>query len=153
MTTLFLSPVKNGLRAVGDYFHFRSLPGFKPRKAALRAFSSEAAAEELRQNGICRMEGYLEPDRIRDCRLAWEQMLESHGDPSPDTPGAIQLPFDCGKGGVLAGLVLEELVLAAVENYYERPVYLVGGAFSGFSRSNLTRAKPSNGITTRRESS
>ncbi len=123
----FLRPIKRGKHAVEDYFHFRPLPGFEPREVLRGGFSSKVIVEELRKSGICKLERYLDPERLKACRMAWEEMLRSHGEPSPDTPAAIQIPFDCGKGGVLAGLVLDELILAAVENYYERPVYLVGG--------------------------
>jgi len=124
----FLRPIKSGLHAVEDYFHFRPLPGFKPWEATRGKLSSKAVADELRKNGICKLERYLNSERLKDCRLAWEAMLRSHGEPSPDTPAAVQISFDCGKGGVLAELVLDEMILAAIENYYGRPVYLVGGS-------------------------
>ena len=123
----FLRPLKSGLHAVEDYFHFRPLPGFKPREVLRGTVSSQVVVEELRKNGICKLERYLNFERLKDCQMAWEEMIRSYGQPSPDTPAAVQIPFDCGRGGVLAELVLDELILAAIENYYERPVYLVGG--------------------------
>lgn len=123
----FLRPLKSGLHAVEDYFHLRPLPGFKPREVLRGTFSSQVVVEELRKNGICKLERYLNSERLKGCQAAWEAMLRSYGQPSPDTPATVQIPFDCGRGGILAELVLDELILAAIENYYERPVYLVGG--------------------------
>lgn len=123
-----LKPIRSGIRVVRDYFHYRPLPGYEPREVVRGRFSSRVLAEVLEADGICILENFLEPERLAACREAFESTIaESERDAlrrADETPAARNHNVDCGLGGIFADMVLDELILAGVEEYYRRPIYL-----------------------------
>ena len=122
-----LLPLRRGVREIRDYFHYRPRPGFKPREIVRGPFSSVAVARSLRERGVCILEGALAPEKLRAAREAFEDLfVDADGRVlgRTDVPETYSRVIDCAQHPLLAELVLDELILAAVEAYYARPIYV-----------------------------
>lgn len=122
-----LRPLAKGVREIRDYFHYRPLPGFTPREVTRRGLASRVVAETLRTRGVCILEGTLDPQRLRAGQTAFDALfVDADGITigRTDIPESYSRVIDCAQHPLLAELVLDELVLAAFEAYYGRPVYV-----------------------------
>lgn len=125
--SLPLNPVRSGVRGIQDYFHYRPLLRFKAEDVVRGGVSSLAMAELLRLQGICIVENVLDRQRLLACRAELDSLLLDHeGRPVglTDVPGTYSRQIGDVQRSVFAELVLYDVILAAVEAYYSRPIYL-----------------------------
>jgi ectoine hydroxylase-related dioxygenase (phytanoyl-CoA dioxygenase family) len=125
--SLPLNPVRSGLREIWDYFHYRPLFQFKAKDIVRGGFSSLAVAESLRAQGICILENVLDRERLLACRAELDSFfVDSEGKAVglTDVPGTYSRQIGEVQHSVFVELILDEMVLAAVEAYYARPIYV-----------------------------
>jgi hypothetical protein len=123
-----LAPLRQGVRGMADYFHYRPLLRYRPKAVVRGGFSSLDIAETLGARGICILENVLDPGQVRRYRDAFEAMFtgpDGNMIGRTDVPGTLSMMVDFTQYPLFADLALDELVLAAVEAYYKRPIYLV----------------------------
>lgn len=122
-----LRSLKSGLRDLRDYLHYRPLPGFRPRQVVKGGVLSHVVAKTLQERGICILENFLDAEQLRVCQAAFDALfVDSNGAPAAltDLPGTYSRVIDCTQYPAFLDLVVDELVLAAFEEYYARPVYV-----------------------------
>lgn len=123
-----LAPLRQGVRDLSDYFHYRPWLRYKPKLVVSGDISSLAVAETLRARGICILEKVLDAEQVRRYHDAFEAMFTGpDGNRAGQTavPGTLSRLVDFTQWPLFADLAVHELVLAAVEAYYRRPIYLV----------------------------
>lgn len=122
-----LNPVRSEVRQIQDYFHYRPLLRYKAEDVVRGGVSSLAVAELLRLRGICVLENVLDRQRLLACRDELDSLfVDSEGRPVglTDVPGTYSRQIGGVQQSVFAELVLDDVILAAVEAYYARPIYL-----------------------------
>ncbi len=124
-----LKRVKAAVRSSRDYWHFRPLPWFKAKEVVRGAFSSVTVAEILKKDGICILQDYLDQERLHRVKheaeriFAESQRLSPHGT-NKDPVGFYACLIDFKRFPFLAELIMDELVLAAIEAYFGKNIYL-----------------------------
>jgi ectoine hydroxylase-related dioxygenase (phytanoyl-CoA dioxygenase family) len=122
------APLRQGVRGISDYFHYRPLFRYEPRVVVRGAFSSLDIAEALGARGICILENVLDGGWLQRYRDAFDSIFTGPDGKAigrTDVPGTLSRMVDFTQFSIFADLALHELVLAAVEAYYKRPIYLV----------------------------
>jgi ectoine hydroxylase-related dioxygenase (phytanoyl-CoA dioxygenase family) len=112
---------------VRDYLHFRPQAGFRPSVVVGDGLDSAAMAADLDARGIHVAPRLLDAARLDALRDAFERVITGpDGRPlgATNAPGAYGRFVDLSQWPVFLDLVLREAVLAAVEAYYRRPIYL-----------------------------
>lgn len=130
------TPIRTGIRRARAYTQTGPLPWFKSRQVVQGRFASQCVVEALHRDGVCVLERYLTSEQVAAYRAALNDIVLSAPNQG-DTPGAYLRRIDFRQHPVFARLALDELLLAAVEAYYARPIYL---AFSQVQRLNPIEA-------------
>lgn len=122
------APLRQGVRGMADYFHYRPLFRYQSRTVVRGGFSSLDIAETLGARGICILENVLDSGQVQSYRDAFDAMFtgpDGNVIGRTDVPGTLSMMVDFTHYPLFADLALHELILAAVEAYYRRPIYLV----------------------------
>ena len=125
-----LASIRQVVRMAGDRWHESPQPWFTPREVRRGAWSSGAMVEALRREGICIVAGALEEPRLGWYREAFARLLAEPklGAPHPAASrGQYGVVLDLAVEPGFTDLLLDEMILAAVEQYYQRPVFLSVG--------------------------
>jgi hypothetical protein len=117
-----LLPVRLGYHWLRDRAHFAPRPWFRSQPVRRGAFDSAAIVEQLRTDGVCVLERYLDDGRLASVQAAAAAALEAAPVNGPDARTVLQI--DLNPYPALAELLLDDLILAACEGYYGRPVFL-----------------------------
>jgi hypothetical protein len=117
-----LRPVRLGYHWLRDRVHFAQRPGFRAGRVVRGAFDSAEIAERMRRDGVCILHRYLEGERLATVQRAAGALLEA-------IPGGARGKhdfnhMDLARHPLFAELILDELVLAAFEEYYGRELYV-----------------------------
>ena len=125
MTHDLFQPVRRNLRRVRDVWYESLLPWFRPREVVRGPWSSLAVAAALNERGICLLERFLQGDRLAAYQRALDQLIMDTPRTEEDwlTRSCIRT-IDLARYPAFTELALDELITAAVERYYGRPIYL-----------------------------
>ncbi len=118
--------IRSTIRTLRDYFHYRPMPGFRVREVVKGPFSSIETSETLQRDGICILVNYLNPEELAVYRAAVISILDGlEGTECEDAKGKFNYNnIDFTRYPLFLDLILDELILAAFEAYYARPIYL-----------------------------
>lgn len=119
-----IGPLRNAVRDTRDALHHVSLPWFRPHRVTRGAWSSWKVAELLRRDGICILPSYFAAAEIAPFRGLAQALLDA--EPLDEAASAIH-QLQLRKHPAFATLLLDELILAAVEGFYRKPVHVVTG--------------------------
>lgn len=122
----------------------RSLPLFRPRDVVRGAWSSSAIAKALRADGICILERVIDPAKMAALQKSFEGLVATcaPGQPGPeDVPNAKSALIDFRRDPLFLEIILDELIAAAIEAYYGRPISLVLSMAQRLEPSDLYEGK------------
>ena len=128
--SLASTPLRLGrtlVRSIRDHAYDRPLPWFRPREIHRGTWSSSAITEALRRHGICILDRVMDGEQLRVYQDALDgvvtETIRRKVDPA-DVPNAVTRRVDLACDPRFADLVLDEVILAGVEAYYGKPLYL-----------------------------
>lgn len=113
-----LTTLRWNVREVRKYFQNRPLLRFQERQVTRGAFSSHAVAEALKSNGICILENYLSKEQAA---LNGLKLSPTYPDDPDIEPNSFVTRINFSTHQIFA-----DLILAAAEAYYRRPISLTG---------------------------
>ncbi len=122
-----LRPLKRAVRSLQDTVYRAPQPWFTPREVVHGRWSSSAVAASLKADGICVLERLLVGQPLQRAQEVVQAMIDEAGrrPRAPgDTPNALSEEVNLIRQPLLADLLLHPLVLAAVEAYYGKPIFL-----------------------------
>ena len=119
-----IGPLRNAVRDTRDALHHASVPWFRPHRVKRGPWSSWHVAEILRRDGICILPSYFSAAEIAPFQDLAGTILDA--EPLNEAASATQ-QVQLRKHPAFAALMLDELILAAVEGYYRKPVHVVHG--------------------------
>lgn len=115
------------VRSIQDGVYDCPLPWYQPRIVSRGLWSSAAIAEGLRTQGICILERMIEGEPLRRYQDALDVMLTEtarQASSKQDVPKATMSRIDLTRTPLFADLVVDEMILAGIETYYGKPLYL-----------------------------
>jgi len=119
-----IGPIRNAVRDAKDAVHHFSLPWFRSHRATRGAWSSWNVGEILRRDGICVLTSYFNAAEIAPFQRLAREVLDA--EPLDDTACAFYR-FPLRTHPVFAQLMLDEVILAAAESYFRKPIHLAQG--------------------------
>jgi ectoine hydroxylase-related dioxygenase (phytanoyl-CoA dioxygenase family) len=119
-----LLPLRHGWHDVRDWWHYRRRATFVGRDVHRGPWSARAVAAALSERGVCILPHAIDAATLDASRTAVDALLGERSSAAADVPGMSVRSIDFARWSGLAELVLDELILSAVEIYYGRPVYL-----------------------------
>lgn len=121
-----LAPLRKAVRTIRDYTQSAPLPWYRPREVVTGSYSSRAVAAALRDRGVCILERMLSEQELRFAQEAAGALLE-RANPAREQRGYRSALIDLSQQPLLVAVLLNDLILAAVEEYFGRPIYLALG--------------------------
>ena len=117
-----MRPVRAGYHWMRDTWYESPRPWFRPARVLRGGFDSAAIARQLRSDGLCILPRYLDGEHLARVQREADAVLQelAAGDRGKRDYNRV----DLSRHPAWAQLMLDELVLAAFEEYYGRPIYL-----------------------------
>lgn len=114
--------MKKTIRAVIDYFHYCPSICFKPREVIVGDYSSKKIVEILRSDGVCVLDKFLDDSTLKKCQKEVDKIFLPLTSTFRDKKDYNNLDFS--QHPIFIELVLNEFVLAVIESYFSKNIYL-----------------------------